>query len=132
MTRISHLLQILLVLVMKKNQNCRWKFHIYCRERPNYSLKKHKVHAHVPKLACNLLPVSKLPKDSNYCVVFSDSHYEFQGQHLRKMIGNTTMRDGLYCLDERSFINKNAQYLSGNVVLVQTLLMNKLCFGVID
>ena len=32
---------------------------------------------------------------------------------MRKMIGNTTMRDDLYCFDERSFINKNAQYLSG-------------------
>ena len=33
---------------------------------------------HVPKLACNLLSVNKISKDSNCCVVFLDSHCEFQ------------------------------------------------------
>ena len=32
---------------------------------------------YVPKLACNLLYVSKLSKDSNYCIVFSYSYCEF-------------------------------------------------------
>jgi hypothetical protein len=33
---------------------------------------------HVPKLACNLLSVSKLSKDSNCCVTFFESHCTFQ------------------------------------------------------
>ena len=32
---------------------------------------------HVPKLACNLLFVSKLSKDSNCCVIFYESHCVF-------------------------------------------------------
>ena len=32
---------------------------------------------HVPKLTCNLLSVSKLSRDSNYCVIFYESHRIF-------------------------------------------------------
>ena len=39
---------------------------------------------HVPKLACNLLSVSKLTKDSNCRVFFCDSYCEFQDQNSGK------------------------------------------------
>ena len=42
---------------------------------------------HVPKLACNLLSVSKLSKESNCRVIFFDSHCEFQDKNLVKKIG---------------------------------------------
>ena len=41
---------------------------------------------HVPKLACNLLSVSKLSKDSNCCVTLFYSHCEFQDRRTGKMI----------------------------------------------
>ena len=66
---------------------------------------------HVPKLACNLLSVSKLTKDSNCRVFFYDSHCEFQDQNSRKKIGSAKLIDGLYYFDG-VFSNKRAQGLS--------------------
>ena len=51
---------------------------------------------HVPKLACNLLSVSKLSRDSNCRVVFFESHCEFQEQNSGRMIGNAELCAGLY------------------------------------
>lgn len=42
---------------------------------------------HVPKLACNLLSISRLSKDSNYSIRFLPSTCVFQHQNLRKTIG---------------------------------------------
>lgn len=39
---------------------------------------------HVPKLACNLLSISRLSKDSNYSIRFLPSTCVFQHQNLRK------------------------------------------------
>ena len=50
---------------------------------------------HVPKLACNLLFVSKISKDSNCRAVFLDSHCEFQDRNSGKMIGSAKMVHGL-------------------------------------
>ncbi|KAG6669958.1 hypothetical protein CIPAW_01G278500 [Carya illinoinensis] len=58
---------------------------------------------HVPKLACNLLSVSKLLEDSNFRVIFFDSHCEFQDQLSGRMIGSARMIDGLYYFDETLF-----------------------------
>ncbi|KAG6468480.1 hypothetical protein ZIOFF_073168 [Zingiber officinale] len=55
---------------------------------------------HVPKLACNLLSISKLSKDSNYRIIFFESHCEFQDQNSGMMIGRARMIEGLYYLDE--------------------------------
>ena len=67
---------------------------------------------HVPKLACNLLSVSKLSKDSNCHVTFFESHYIFQKQSSRKMIGSARMIDGLYYFEDKDSKNKEAQGLS--------------------
>ncbi|CAL5421419.1 unnamed protein product [Camellia sinensis] len=64
---------------------------------------------HVPNLACNLLSVSKLSKDSNCRVTFFESHCEFQDQNSGKMIGRARMLEGLYYFDEVLFSNKKAQ-----------------------
>ena len=66
---------------------------------------------HVPKLACNLLFVSKLTKNSNCRVFFYDSHYELQDQNSRKKIGSVKLIDDLYYFDG-VFSNKRAQGLS--------------------
>ena len=49
---------------------------------------------HVPKLACNLLSVSKLSKDSNCCVTFFESHCIFQDQNSGRTIGSARMING--------------------------------------
>lgn len=50
---------------------------------------------HVPKLACNLLFIYKLSRDSNCRVTFFESHYIFQDQESEKMIESAMMFDGL-------------------------------------
>ena len=67
---------------------------------------------HVPNLACNLLSVSKLCKDSNYRVTFFDSHCAFQDQTLGTMIGCVRMIEGLYYFDDISVGNKKVQGFS--------------------
>ena len=67
---------------------------------------------HLPKLACNVLPVSKLSKDSNCCVIFYESHYVFQDRSSGKMIGSARMINGLYYFEDTSPSNKIAQGLS--------------------
>lgn len=42
---------------------------------------------HVPKLACNLLSISRLSKDTNCSIRFLPSTCVFQDQNLRKTIG---------------------------------------------
>lgn len=51
---------------------------------------------HVLKLACNLLSVNKLSRDSNCCVIFYDSHCVVQDRSSGMMIGNARMINGLY------------------------------------
>ena len=63
---------------------------------------------HVPKLACNLLSVSKLSQDSNCCVSFFDSHCVFQEHPSGKTIGSAKMKDGLYYFVDEDFENKQA------------------------
>ena len=46
---------------------------------------------HGPKLACNLLHVRKLSRDSNCCVIFYESHCVFQDRNSGKMIGSARM-----------------------------------------
>lgn len=67
---------------------------------------------HVPKLACNLLSVSKLSKDSNCRITFFESHCEFQDQNSGMMIGRARMIEGLYYFDEIPISNKKAQSFS--------------------
>ena len=57
---------------------------------------------HVPKLSCNHLSISKLPKDMDCivkdmdCIVkFSHDLCEFQDLHLGKRIGNARKHKGL-------------------------------------
>ena len=70
---------------------------------------------HVPKLACNLLSVSKLCQDSNYCLIFFDSHCKVLDLRTGKMIGSTRMEDGLYYFDEKDFQNQQVQNFGGSV-----------------
>ena len=67
---------------------------------------------HVPKLACNLLSVSKLAQDSNCSVIFYESHCVFQEQTTRRMIGNARLIDGLYYFVEDDLKHKEVQGLS--------------------
>ena len=67
---------------------------------------------HVPKLACNLLSVSKLAQDSNCSVIFYESHCVFQEQTTRRMIGNARRIDGLYYFVEDDLKHKEVQGLS--------------------
>jgi len=67
---------------------------------------------HVPKLACNLLSVSKISRDSNCRVIFYDSHCVFQEQESGKTIGRARMLDGLYYFEEASTSHKKVQGLS--------------------
>lgn len=64
---------------------------------------------HVPKLACNLLSVSKLSKDSNCRSTFFDSHCEFQDRSSGRMIRSNKMIDSLYYFDDNFSSNKIAQ-----------------------
>ena len=67
---------------------------------------------HVPKLACNLLSVSKLSKDSNFCVTFFESHCIFQDQNSGRTIGSARMINGLYYFDDNLSSDKKAQGFS--------------------
>ena len=67
---------------------------------------------HVPKLACNLLSVSKISKDSNCRVVFCDSHCIFQDRSSGKTIGSARMVNGLYYFEDTLPGNKMVQGLS--------------------
>ena len=78
---------------------------------------------HIPKLACNLLTVSKLSRDSNCRITFFESHCEFQDQNLGMMIGNTRMIEGLYYFDEVPISNKKK--FRALLVLVQFLFEKK-------
>ena len=73
-------------------------------------LKLHSV-LHVPKLACNLLCVSKISKHANCRVVFCDTHCTFHDQDLGETIRCTRMMGGLYYLDEVSASHKQVQGL---------------------
>ena len=68
--------------------------------------------AHVPKLTCNLLSVSKLSKDSNCRVIFSKSYCIFHEQNSGKMIGSAKLIDDLYIFEDEEFKNKEAQGFS--------------------
>lgn len=61
---------------------------------------------HVPKLACNLLFVSKLSKDSNYRIIFFKSHCIFHDQTSGRIFGHARMLDGLYYFNGPSIGNK--------------------------
>ena len=67
---------------------------------------------YVPKLACNLLFVSKLSKDSNCCIIFFESHCTFQDQSSRRMIGNVRMMNGLYYFNDNLSSNEKTQGFS--------------------
>ena len=79
---------------------------------------------HVPKLACNLLSVSKLSKYSNCCVIFYESHCVFQDRSSRKMIGNARMINSLYYFKNTLPSNKITQGLSSiNSLFVRDQIM---------
>ena len=59
---------------------------------------------HVPKLACNLLSISKLCQDSNYYLIFFYSHCKVLDLRTGKIIGSTRMEDGLSYFDEKDFL----------------------------
>lgn len=63
---------------------------------------------HVPKLACNILSVSKITKDSNCRVIFCDSYCEFQDRTSGKKIGSAKLIGGLYYFDDDFSGNKKA------------------------
>ncbi|XP_071920664.1 uncharacterized protein [Coffea arabica] len=70
---------------------------------------------HVPKLASNLLSVSKLTKDSNCLAIFDESHCAFQDKNSRMTIGRARMINGLYCLEDNSPSAQIAQESSSNI-----------------
>ena len=79
---------------------------------------------HVPNLACNLLSVSKLSKDSKCRVIFFDSYCEFQDLSSRKMIGSAKMVNGLYYFDESSNNGKGPSCgLSSSIISVRDQIM---------
>ena len=51
---------------------------------------------YVPNLSCNLLYVSKMSKDCDCKVIFSQDHCEFQDRSSGKRIGNASEHGGLY------------------------------------
>ena len=53
---------------------------------------------HVPKIACNLLSISKVTKSLNCCVTSYPTHCIFQDLATGKKIGNAEEREGLYYL----------------------------------
>ncbi|RVW96886.1 Retrovirus-related Pol polyprotein from transposon RE1 [Vitis vinifera] len=63
---------------------------------------------HVPKLACNLLSISKLTKDLDYSVQFLPSHCEFQEVTSGNRIGSAKELGGLYYFEDDNFENKQA------------------------
>ena len=67
---------------------------------------------YVPKLACNLLAVSKLSRDSNCSVIFYESYCIFQDRNSGKIIGSARMINGLYYFEDNFLSNKIVQGLS--------------------
>ena len=57
-----------------------------------------KIVLYVPKLACNILSVSKLVKDLNCIAKFTSDLCEFQILDSEKMIGSARLSSGLYQL----------------------------------
>ncbi|KAL6313651.1 hypothetical protein AAG906_010069 [Vitis piasezkii] len=53
----------------------------------------------LPKLAFNLISVSKLTKDLNCCISFFPDHCLFQDLMTKQIIGKGHVSDGLYILD---------------------------------
>jgi len=70
---------------------------------------------HVPNLACNLLSVSQLSKDSNCRVTFFESHCEFQDISTGMTIGSARMVNGLYYFDDNFLRNKQALGFSTSI-----------------
>ena len=56
---------------------------------------------HVPKLACNLLSISKLTKDLDFSIQFLPSHCEFEEVTSGKRIGNAKELGGLYYFENK-------------------------------
>lgn len=67
---------------------------------------------HVPKLACNLLSVSKLSKDSNCSVTFFESHCILQDRNLGMTIGSARIVNGLYYFEDNFPSSKMTQVFS--------------------
>ena len=55
---------------------------------------------HVPKLSCNLLSMSRLPKDSNCHVIFGVDGFEFQDLNMGMMIDSARRIEDLYYFDD--------------------------------
>ena len=53
----------------------------------------------LPKLAFNLISVSKLTKDLNCCILFFSDYCIFQDLMTKKIIGKGHVSDSLYILD---------------------------------
>ena len=84
---------------------------------------------HVLRLACNLLLMSKLSKESNCHVIFFDSHHEFQDRSSMRNIGSAKMIDGLYYFDGHSSSNKKAHDFSS---VSSTFVYEQIMFGLLD
>ena len=83
---------------------------------------------HVLKLACNLLSVSRLSKDTNCSIIFPPSTSVFQDQNSGKMIGTAREINRLYYFDETAFSNKKDHGLSStssNSVYDQVMLWHR-------
>ncbi|KAE8666831.1 1-aminocyclopropane-1-carboxylate [Hibiscus syriacus] len=103
----------------------------------NKNLLLHNV-LYVPRLACNLLSVSKLIKDSGCNVVFGTGGCIFQAQGSKRVIGSARLGKGLYTLRERKnrhllevtrslmFAANAPKYLWGETLLTSTYLINRM------
>ncbi|KAF7814526.1 Retrovirus-related Pol polyprotein from transposon TNT 1-94 [Senna tora] len=69
---------------------------------------------YVPALACNLLSISKLTQDNNYCATFRAHDCVFQDLASEKMIGNAKEYNGLYILGSTHIPTFNKIVLSAN------------------
>ena len=67
---------------------------------------------YVPKLACNILLVSKLSRDFNCYVIFYDSYCIFQDRSSGKTISSAGMINGLYYFEDKFLSNKIVQGLN--------------------
>jgi len=56
---------------------------------------------HVPNLTANLLSIACITIELNCCVIFYSYYCFFQDLATGKMIGNGTLKDGLYYLDSQ-------------------------------
>ncbi|KAE8721931.1 pentatricopeptide repeat-containing protein [Hibiscus syriacus] len=103
----------------------------------NKNLLLHNV-LYVPRLACNLLSVSKLIKDFGCNVVFGTGGCIFQTQGSKRVIGSARLGKGLYTLGERKnrhllevtrslmFAANAPKYLWGEALLTATYLINRM------